>query len=438
MTTITIQDIKNQIDNSPVTRFQVISIALCSVINMIDGFDMLVMAFTAAALSDDWGVTKTELGVLFGAGIAGMGLGSLIVAPYGDKFGRRTLTIVCLCVITTGMLVSALSQSVNQLIVLRFVTGLGIGGILANINILVAEYSNRKFRSFAISVLQSGHAIGAIVGGSISVYLINDFGWKAAYVFGGFLSLLMVPAALLFLPESLDFLMSKRPKGALKKINHVLIKCNREPLTDIPVIPIEERAGAGIKSLFVDDLTRNTLMLWLAYFTVQFSLYFVVSWTPKLLVDSGFSNAQGISGGVIFQTGALTGVLMLGYIATYYNLTRLTAVYIFSGFVMMLLFANASAGLTLLMIYMLVMGFFLPGALVGLYAITPCLYKAYNRSTGMGWAIGIGRIGAIISPVLAGVLLDWGWDNSVSFLLFAMPLLMATSAVLLIRLQREK
>ncbi|AQA19224.1 hypothetical protein BST95_14215 [Halioglobus japonicus] len=433
-----LQTLKASIDQNPISRLQVITITICAIINMLDGFDVLVMSFTAASISEAWGIPRPELGVLLSAGLAGMALGSLFIAPYGDRIGRRAITLVCLGVISVGMIASAYSQNVTQLAALRFLTGLGIGSMIASLNILVAEYSNARARSFAVSVLQSGYPAGAIIGGVISIPLISNYGWQSAFLFGGFMSLLMIPITLWILPESLDYLLTKQPRDALRKVNKALLLMGREPLQALPELTAEDNRKPSVASLFGDASTRNTLALWTAYFMLMFSMYFTFSWTPKLLTEAGLSASQGISGGLIIQVGGIIGSLILGVISGYFGLVRLTAIYLFATFTMTVAFATfLQAPLTLLMSVAFTMGFFLIGSMIGLYAIAPRLYPTFNRTTAMGWAIGVGRIGAIISPLLAGYLLEAGVEKSDSFIIFAVPLLIAGVAVMLFQLQEQ-
>jgi len=437
MKSTSLSQVKFNIDESRISRFQILTIAICTFINMIDGFDVLVMAFTASSISSEWQIPKSELGLLLSAGLVGMAVGALFIAPFADKIGRKKLILLSLVIVSIGMLSSAFSQNVTQLSVLRFITGLGIGGMLATLNTLVSEYSNKRNKNICVSILQSGYPVGAIIGGIISVYLIKAYGWQSTFLFGGCISLLMIPLVYFILPESLDFLFVKQPKNALTSINKILNKLNQPIIKQLPSEIINGEQSSPLSSLFNLNNLSNTLVIWTAYFMLMFSFYFIVSWTPKLLVDAGLSTSVGISGGVIIQVGGVIGALTLGFIASKINVIRLTSVYLTCCTTMMIIFGSLQFSLPILMTFAFIMGFFLVGSMIGLYALTPTLYSAFNRNTGMGWAIGIGRFGAVISPILAGYLLENSWKMTTIVLLFSMPMLFAAFILSLIKFEND-
>lgn len=421
--------VQQLIDEQPMSAFQIFVVGICVSINMLDGFDVLVMAFTASSIAADWGADNKDLGMLFSAGLFGMAIGSLFVAPYGDRFGRRAIILLCLVTISIGMFLSAMTQSVGQLIAVRAITGLGIGGMLASINVLVAEYSSIKRRAFCISFLQAGYPIGATIGGVIAVFLLSHYGWRSVYIFGGLVSTVIIPFVLLKLPESLDYMVVKQPPNALKKINSTLLKMGHKVLDALPApIPSEDRLPQNVTSLLVPSQRRSTLLIWTAFFMVMFSFYFTLSWTPKLLVEAGLSREQGISGSVIINMGGVVGSLILGFLAGRFNLNKMISGYMVTCAALTILFGLMSNNLGLALIVAAFLGFFLFGSMIGLYAIAPSIYTAEVRTTGMGWAIGIGRVGAIISPWLAGILLDLGTSVAVMYSIFAVPMLIAMVA----------
>ncbi len=416
------------------SSYQMFVIGICIVINMLDGFDVLVIAFTASSIAADWSIPNSSLGIILSAGLFGMAAGSLFLAPYADRIGRRYMILAGLVIITIGMLASAFSQSVLQLVFARLFTGLGIGGLLASMNVLVAEYSSRKYRSLAISFLQSGYPIGATIGGSIVVILISESGWRAAFLFGAVLSGLMIPLVYSQLPESLHFLISKRPGNVLQRVNTILVRIGQQAIDHLPD-PVAGKAGesTGVARLFSGRQLRQTLLIWTSFFMLMFSFYFVLSWTPKLLVEAGMSTEQGISGSVLLNLGGIIGGLALGLIATRVDLKRLLGSYMVATSVLMVVFGMLSGQLIPALSVALFLGFFLFGSMIGLYAVTPTLYATGVRTTGMGWAIGIGRIGAIIAPYIAGLLLDDGMGTTMMFIIFAVPMVFAALAQSLIK-----
>jgi benzoate transport len=411
---------------APMRRVQITAIAICVVLNMLDGFDVLVMAFTAASVATEWSLSGAQLGLLLSAGLFGMTAGSLFVAPFGDRFGRRAVILACLLTMTLGMLASAFAQGPGQLAALRALTGLGIGGMLPSINVITAEYASRRWRSTAISVQGTGFPIGATVGGSIAAFLIVAHGWRAVFLFGGAASAAMIPAVLSALPESLDYLVSKRPPDALARLNRLLARMGHAALSALPA----GNAGATLergsfRRLFDRELRATSVLIALTFFLVMFCFYFVLSWTPKLLVEAGLSATEGVTGGVLLNLGGIAGGLGFGYLAAFRDPRRLTGSCILISAASLAAFAAFGGNLGSAFVIALLIGVVLFASMIGLYAVTPILYGAEVRSTGMGWAVGMGRFGAIASPALVGLLIDAGWRGPQLYYVFAIPLVLA-------------
>ena len=427
-------DLRKTFDEGPMSRFQWSAITICITLIMLDGFDVLVMAFTAASVSAEWKLSGAQLGVLFSAGLFGMAAGSLFLAPLADRFGRQAIILLCLVVIALGMGLSALAQGSTQLAALRALTGLGIGGMLASVGVITAEFASNKWRSTAVALQATGYPIGATIGGSIAAVLLEAYGWRSVFVFGGVATVAMIPLVLWRLPESVDFLTSRRPAGALQKLNALLRKMQRTELAELPPLPaVGERPSNTIPGLFNGGLARSTLLLWAAFFLLMFSFYFALSWTPKLLVSAGLSARQGITGGVLLNIGGIVGGSLFGLLAARLDLGRLTAASLTMTAVAMAAFGASTGHLGASFAIAFLIGAFIFGSMAGLYAFAPVIYPAAVRTTGMGWAIGIGRIGAILAPLIAGMLLDSGWQAPKLYYAYALPLIAAMAAVLALR-----
>lgn len=426
--------LRRAFDEGPMSRFQWSAIAICVTLVMLDGFDVLVMAFTAASVSAEWKLSGAQLGVLFSAGLFGMAAGSLFLAPLADRFGRQPIILLCLVLIALGMGLSSLAQSGNQLAALRALTGVGIGGMLASVGVITAEYASNKWRSTAVALQATGYPIGATIGGSIAAVLLEAHGWRSVFVFGSLATAAMIPLVLWRLPESVDFLASKRPAGALQKLNALLRKMQRPELDELPSLPAAaERPANTVAGLFSAGMARSTLLLWAAFFLLMFSFYFALSWTPKLLVSAGLSARQGITGGVLLNIGGIVGGSLFGLLASRFNLGSLTAAALTITALAMAAFGAATGHLEASFAIAALIGAFIFGSMAGLYAFAPVIYPAAVRTTGMGWAIGIGRIGAILAPLIAGMLLDGGWQAPQLYYAYALPLLAAMVAVFALR-----
>ena len=285
-----------------------------------------------------------------------------------------------------------------------------------------------------MSILQSGYPLGAILGGIVSVYLLQNFGWRSLFFFGGLASAVMIPIAFWKLPESIDFMLLGDKAQYKDKISKLAERMN---LIKYEISSTSEKAARQTYRTLLEAKYRlNTLCIWVGYFCLMFSFYFVVSWTPKLLVDAGLTTVQGVSAGIYLQMGGIIGALTLGYLTSRFQVTRLTSLYLLLSVLSMVIYGLANLSLVQLMFCASLMGFFLIGAMIGLYTIAPAIYPANLRVTGIGMAIGLGRIGGILAPFLAGYILEFGLHQSQSFIVFAAPLLVASLAIWQIRLSR--
>lgn len=431
-------DIVASMKEGPMRPVQVLAVTICVVINMIDGFDVLVMAFTASSIAAEWSLQPQSVGILLSSGLFGMAAGSLFLAPIADRIGRRNTILVCLVIISGGMLASAFTWSMSSLASARVVTGIGIGGMLASITTITAEYSSHRRQGFAISMVQSGYPVGATIGGTIAAFLIVAYGWRSVYVFGAACTILMIPPVLRYLPESLEYLIERKPRNALGKVNQLLDKLGMDQVAELPASQrTGEAARAGVLELVSAPLRTSTLLLWCAFFMVMLSFYFVLSWTPTLLTEAGLRAEQGISGGVLMNIGGIVGGVTLGYLTARFSGHRLTALYMLLCAVFMALFGLLDGNLGTMLVLGFVIGYFIFGSIIGVYSIAPNIYSTIVRNTGMGWAIGVGRFGGIIGPSAAGFLLAQGWTGAQCFYAFGIPLLIAMAAVLLLKAQQS-
>jgi benzoate transport len=401
--------LRQSIDEAPMTRFQWGAVAVCVLLNMLDGFDVLVMAFTGPSVSEEWDLSGSQLGLLLSAGLVGMAAGSMLVAPWADRFGRRPIVLGCLVVASAAMLLSSVSQSALQLGTLRVITGLGIGGILATSNVIAAEYASRRWRGLAVSLNSTGYALGATLGGLLAAVLIGNAGWRSVFLVGGIATGLAVPLVAWRLPESLDFLLVRRPARALERVNALAAKLGRPPLDSLPEPEsAPQGVGAGYKELLSPRLRRNTLVLWVVFFGIMAGFYFVTSWTPTLLVEAGLSATSGIAGGTLLNVGGMFGAALVGLLAARFALRSVLVSFLVITAALLAVFIAATAWLALALALGVVVGLFVNGCVAGLYAITPSVYDPAIRTTGVGTGLAIGRVGAILAPSIAGTLLDVG------------------------------
>jgi len=424
-------DLRRRIDEHSITTLQYAVIALCFLLNMLDGMDVLVIAFAAPALAADWSIDAQSLGIVFGMGTFGMVTGAMLLAPIADYTGRRTLILLSVAATGTTVLLTAWATSVEQLLALRFISGLGIGVLLASSATVAAEYAPDRKRNLIVVFVMAGYTIGAFLSGLIAARIIPVYGWQVMFQVAGVATLATLPLLLWLLPESLDFLARVRPPRALDKINAILRRMAIEPLQQLPDVAAVEKA-ANVPALLNHQRRASTLMLWSAFFMSFATLYFLLSWIPKLASATGLALELAIYAGAVFNLGAFFGIVLQGWLSLTFGLQRTIAAFMFLAALLMIVFGLAEQSWLILAMFGLI-GFTVQGGFVGLYAVAARLYPAELRNTGIGWAIGLGRFGAVVGPVAAGFLIAAGLNLIGNFIVFAVPMLLAGVFTLLIR-----
>jgi len=415
------------IDNGSVSAQQFLVVGLCLLLNMIDGFDITAMAIVASAVATELDLTPDLLGWIFSFALAGMMAGAMLLAPISDIIGRRAMIIISVVLVGGSILLTANATSLTEFFVLRFISGMGAGAMLACQAALAAEYSPEKYRTLAVAAVTSGYPLGAMMTSVVAGFILPDFGWRGMFWFGGTVTLVMAVVAWLLLPESLKYLLEKRPKNALEHINKILHKLKKNPLAELPSVTAAEHKpnggfGKTIGMLVSKEHRVATLTLWAAFFLCFSTLYFLMSWIPKLMEDSGYERSVGRTAFFLFNFGGVIGIYVLGWLSTRWKLTNLILILSLSSAVGMVIFALAPNQLNLLLFLIFLIGILQQGGFTGLYGVAAKVYPTEMRSTGIGWAIGLGRSGAVAGPAVAGYLIAAGFDMSANFFFFAIPM----------------
>ncbi|GAB2616072.1 aromatic acid/H+ symport family MFS transporter [Emticicia sediminis] len=419
---------KNLIDNSPMSTFQIIIVAICFVLNMNDGIDVLVVSFSGSDITKEWGLSKTEMGYVFSAGLAGMMAGAFLLAPLGDKLGRRKVFLISLTFITSGMLLVFFCTSYTQLLLLRFLTGLGIGGILPTMAATASEFSNNKNRDFNVGLVQAGWPVGAIFTGFFCAYAIPEFGWRFAFLFAGGISLLMLIGVFVYMTDSLEFLAKTQPQNAQQKINNLLTKMGHDGIKALPQKPTEQTA-ALIKELFEPAYRNSTFKVWVAIFFGFLTLYTLMSWVPNIAKEAGLPFEMATYVGIALNAGAAIGTASMGWVAGRLGLKKTVLSFMFLAFAVMLIYGNFTLNTAMIFVMIFFIGIFVQGGFNGMYPTISRVYPTEIRTTGVGFSIGVGRMGAILGPTLFGFLSDAGLSIQMLFSLFSLPLLVTGLAV---------
>jgi AAHS family 4-hydroxybenzoate transporter-like MFS transporter len=415
------------IDNGSVSAQQFLVVGLCLFLNMLDGFDITAMAIVASAVSTELELTPDRLGWIFSFALAGMMAGAMLLAPISDIIGRRAMIVTSVALVGGSILLTANATTLTEFFVLRFISGMGAGAMLACQAALAAEYSPDKYRTLAVAAVTSGYPLGAMMTSVVAGFILPDYGWRGMFWFGGALTLTMAIVAWILLPESLKYLLEKRPADALERINKILRKLKKDPLKEMPQVAVAEkkaRTGLGktMMGLVAKEHRVATLTLWAAFFLCFSTLYFLMSWIPKLMEDSGYERSVGRTAFFLFNFGGVIGIYVLGWLSTRWKLTNLILVLSLSSAVGMVIFALAPNNLNLLLVLIFLIGILQQGGFTGLYGVAAKVYPTDMRSTGIGWAIGLGRSGAVAGPAIAGYLIAAGFDMSANFFFFAIPM----------------
>ncbi len=417
----------------PLTSFQAHAIALCIGLNMLDGFDILAMSFSASGVKAEWKLLNSQLGELLSSGLVGMALGSLLLAPCADAYGRRRIILLSVLIAAAGMLGSVAARGFGDLLALRALTGVGIGGTIASVAVVVSEYAPDRWRSAALAAYSTGYPVGATIGGALTALAIPRYGWRSAFAIGGVMTLALLVVAWRRLPESLDFILTRRPPGALGRLNELLRRMGlpeTSVLAESPATGSErpDEARMPLRRL----LTPTTLLIWVTFFCTMAAFYFFVSWTPRLLNAAGLSATAGLTAGVLLNLGGIVGCGGFAVVARRADARRLLVASLVASALLIAAFGGVLHRLELALWTALLLGVLSNAAMAGLYAVGPPLYPTAVRATGMGCAIGVGRLGAILAPLASGALLDHGWEAAQLYFLFSGPFAIAAMAMLLI------
>lgn len=392
----------NPLLDLPMRGYQRLIVALTFILMSLDGFDVLAISFAAPGIGREWELDHTALGILISAGLAGMGVGSLVSGGLADRFGRRSTVILNLLMMTAGMLVSAASRDVVELSVLRFVTGLGIGGMVVALNPIAAEFSNRRWRVLSVSLMAIGFPVGGMIGGAAAGLLLEHYTWRSIFLSGGLFSLGMVPVVVFLVPESLALLSAKPSDANLIRVNRIMGRCGHAPLQAF-AMPDRLRASA-LRELFTPGMMAQTALLTAAYFFFFITDFFFIGWIPQMAVDRGFEPSTAAYIAALCNLGGIVGGVVLGVVSSRIGLKPLGVLACWMTSATVILFAAVPAQLELLILLATVTGFFLFAGIVALYGAVPQVFPPTCRGSGAGLALGIGRIGAILGPLASGKL----------------------------------
>lgn len=396
-------DPREILNHSHMTRLQFLVVAMTVALNALDGFDVLAISFASPGIAQEWGTTRAALGFILSAELWGMALGSVLLGGVADSRGRKPTILGCLFVMVIGMYSVTLTSSLYVLCFWRVLTGVGIGGMLAAINAQAAEFSNNRYRAAVIAAMSAGYPIGGVVGGFIVSRLLEHYDWRSVFYFGTAVTALMIPIVYLWMPESVHWLVRKKPENVLERINAIMSRLGHRIVDMVPEITEVEKGKAWV-DLFNKRFMLTTILLALAYFLHIANFYFIIKWVPDIIVRMGFdaSNAGDIV--TMASVGGLLGCVGFAMVGHHMNLKRLTIIIFLASWIGTILFGRVPENLFVIGAVVALAGFFINAGIVGMYTLAAQMFPTHLRASGTGFTVGVGRGGSMISPIIAGFL----------------------------------
>ncbi len=415
------------------TPMQVCIVAITVGLTALDGYDVLAISFASPGIAKEWGIDRAALGVVMSMELLGMAIGSVFLGGLADRIGRRRTVLGCLTVMTVGMSMVTGVASIALLCVWRVITGLGIGGMLAAGNAIATEFSNNRRRDLSVALMAIGYPIGAVLGGSIAALLLRNSDWRTVFTFGAIVTGCFLPLVYFAMPESVSWLMDRRPPNGLERVNQSLHRIGHPTLASLPVI--ESRAAprkAPILEIFRPRLALTTVLVTVTYFLHITTFYFILKWVPKIVVDMGYAPSSAAGVLVWANVGGALGGATLGLLTHRFGVKRLTLVVLVGSSILLGWFGHGHSSLAGLSLVCAAAGFCGNAAIVGLYGVLARAFPTPVRASGTGFAVGLGRGGAVLGPIVAGLLFRAGYGLQAVACIMGMGSLIGAFVLLLL------
>lgn len=429
-------DVNDVIDNARFNSFHWLVMCLCALLLIFDGYDLFIYGVVLPVIMKEWGLTPLQAGALGSYALFGMMFGALLFGSLADKIGRKKGIAICFALFSVATIVNGFATSPTEFGICRFIAGLGCGGLMPNAVALMNEYAPKKLRSTLVAVMFSGYSLGGMLSAGVGIFMLPRFGWESMF-FAAALPLLLLPVILYYLPESIGFMVRR---GEHDKARALLGRLDPNLALDADVqLTINERKGGGVSvlELFRNGLAVRTLSIWVAFFCCLLMVYALSSWLPKLMANAGYSLGSSLSFLLALNFGGMAGAILGGWLGDRFNLTKVKVGFFIAAAVSISLLGFKSPTLVLYLL-IFIAGATTIGTQILLYAGTAQLYGLSIRSTGLGWASGIGRNGAIVGPLLGGALMGIELPLQLNFMAFAIPGAIAALAMLVFALNSAR
>ncbi|MDO5668332.1 MAG: MFS transporter [Alcaligenaceae bacterium] len=429
-------DINDVIDRAKFNRFHFAVMWLCALLLIFDGYDLFIYGVVLPVLMDEWSLTPVQAGALGSYALFGMMFGAFVFGPLADRVGRKKGVIICFVLFSLATFLNGFATNTTQFGIFRFLAGLGCGGLMPNAVALMNEYAPRRSRGTLVALMFSGYSLGGVLAAGLGIYVLPRFGWEFMF-FAAAVPLLLVPILMWKLPESIGFLVrqdkEEQARTLLAKLNPDVQIAAQDEL----VRTTTKATSVPVLDLFKENRLLGTLMIWLAFFCCLLMVYALGSWLPKLMANAGYSLGSSLSFLLALNFGGMFGAILGGWLGDRFGLPRVMAWFFVASAISISLLGFNSP---MLVLYTLIViaGATTIGTQILLYANTAQFYPLSTRSTGLGWASGIGRTGAIAGPFLGGTLMAMALPLKMNFFAFAIPGVIATLAILLFILASQR
>ena len=425
-------DVNQVVDDAKFTPFHMNVLFWCMLVIIFDGYDLVIYGVAMKGLVAQWGLSAKEAGFLGSVALFGMMIGAMALGSLADRYGRKKMIALCLVLFSLFTFLCGFAQNPTQFAIMRFIAGVGIGGAMPNLVAMMAEYSPKRMRSTMVSLMFSGYAIGGMLSAGLGIMIVPSMGWEWMFYLG-IIPLFLLPLIWKFLPESLGFLMRQGKEAEVRKIlpkvaPELNITAEDQLVREEVVV---KKSVVPVGQLFVEHRGVSTLAFWVSFFCCLLMTYALSTWLPKFMEQAGYELKAGLSFLFAMNIGAMIGAIGGGWLADKFNIKAVLVAFLLLGSAAFVCLGY-KAPVPVLYLLVTIAGATTIGTQIVLYSYVAIFYPLKIRSTGIGWASGVGRIGAIVGPILGGWLVAMQLPHSTNFMVFAIPAIIATVAVLFI------
>lgn len=427
-------NINTLIDEAKFTPFHWGVLFWCLMIIIFDGYDLVIYGVALPLLMQEWALSAVQAGLLASTALFGMMFGAMTFGTLSDKLGRKKTIMICVAIFSGFTFLGAFATNPVEFGILRFLAGLGIGGVMPNVVALMTEYAPKRIRSTLVALMFSGYAIGGMTSALLGAWLVPEFGWKIMFYIA-IIPLVALPLIWKFLPESLMYLTNKKEIEQTRSIVQKISPSQQlNGDTEFVLNEVTKGDEAPVKALFQQGRTFSTFMFWIAFFMCLLMVYALGSWLPKLMIQAGYSLGASMIFLFALNIGGMIGAIGGGALADRFHIKKVLTIMFICGAAALILLGFNSPQIVLYTL-IAVAGAATIGSQILLYTFVAQYYPSTVRSTGMGWASGIGRIGAIVGPVLTGALLTMNLPHQMNFFAIAIPGVIAALAIFMVNLK---